>query len=387
MEYIPVEGVDYLVDLYAVAEVERTSDDAEIRRALNERTREYHPDRLQGLASEFRIRGEIVAKVLNRAREILLNIEKRVEYDEILTSWEGPVSTNGIPVITISRMREVELNSKSAEEIEATFTANVKQIEGLTGYKPGRLELIERLIEDAGDNIPEDMRDEYEDALLQRDSVLAVEEGIRSEVIGLPNLASRQYAASLEYGTETRTRIEAAKTTKLEEQRRLAIGGVSTRLALLRREETEDDTSVGLTAAAAIGLPDYFEQQAARVEEIAKERESITYKRLKNFELTYPESDSQTEFSENLIIGIETDNGYSWFGMKIETDSNNAEGYSLSDEMKEKLNAGEYKAIIDKSYAIALVKQLEQVSIMDLFSVAVSKYTSKFKLTRSSITS
>ena len=384
MEYEPIEGIDYLVDLYALADVDRTSEQTDIKDALNKRAMEYHPDRLEGLAPEFRSRGELVSKLLNRARVVLLDTYKRAEYDEILTTWEGPVSTSGIPVDTVTRMDGAELRGKSAEEMEAAFATKVLQLEALTGYNPRRLGLIERLIEEEGDAAPEDMRDEYEDALLQRDRVLAVEEGIRSEVIGLPNLASRQYAASLEYSSQTRQRIEEAKTTKLEERRKLALGGVSTRLALLSGEEP-DSATIDLPVPTTIGLPDYFEQQAARVAKIAEEREGITDRRLKNFEPTYPEAELQTEQQENLILGIETDGGHTWFAMKLDSNTGNAEADELTAEVKDLLNNGEYKTVIQRNYGIVLVKQLEQVSILDLFGVAISKYTSKFKSTGSSI--
>jgi curved DNA-binding protein CbpA len=299
MEYDPKEGVDYLVDLYALAEIERTSEASDIRHALNERSMEYHPDRLEGLAPEFRQRGELVAKLLNRARIILLDPDRRLEYDEILTSWDGPISTNGVPVITITRLAEMRFSGKSAEEIEDEFASDVQKIEGMTGYNPRRLGLIERLIEGAGEDVPDDMREEYEDALLQRDRVLAVEEGLRSEVLGLPDLDSRQHAASLEYSAQTRERLEVAKTAKLEEQRRLALGGVSTRLALLSGEDA-DNAAVSLVSRTTIGLPDYFEQQSARVLEIGEEREGIADRRLGNFEPTYPEAELQTELKRTL---------------------------------------------------------------------------------------
>jgi curved DNA-binding protein CbpA len=378
MEYEPKEGIDYLVDLYALAEIERTSDAEDVRHALNERAMEYHPDRLEGLAPEFRDKGELVAKLLNRARVILLDADRRAEYDEILSSWEGPISTSGIPIVTYSRMLETGLSDKSPEEIEAKFASDVQKIEGLTGYSPRRLSLIERLIENAGDNVPDDMREEYEDALLQKDHVLAVEEGLRSELLGLPDLADRQHRASLDYSAQTRQRIEEAKTSKLEYQKRLALGGVSTRLALLSGEAS-DDTSVVLSAPTTIGLPHYFEQQSARVTEIAEERESIIDKRLKNFEPTFPEAELQTEQRENLIIGMETDDGHIWFVMKFDIDTDNAAATELADEIKDLLNEGDYKTVIQKSYGVVLVKPMEHVDVMDLFGVAIGKYTNKFK--------
>ncbi|MDB5186162.1 MAG: hypothetical protein JWL85_685, partial [Candidatus Saccharibacteria bacterium] len=97
MSYEPKEGVDYIVDMYAIAGVAQEATPEELKRSLNERTREYHPDRLQGVAPEFRSKGERMAILLNKARHILLDSERRAEYDEILGAWDGPLSTDGIP--------------------------------------------------------------------------------------------------------------------------------------------------------------------------------------------------------------------------------------------------------------------------------------------------
>ena len=50
MAYEPREGVDYVIDLYALAGVEAQAEPDELKRAINQRMVEYHPDRLQGLA-------------------------------------------------------------------------------------------------------------------------------------------------------------------------------------------------------------------------------------------------------------------------------------------------------------------------------------------------
>jgi DnaJ-class molecular chaperone len=100
--YEPRDGVDYLVDLYGVTGVPHDASPDDIKGALKERSLEYHPDRLTGLAPEFRVRAERMILLINRARVVLLDDEKRVAYDTILDSWEGPVSTDGTPVLDLA---------------------------------------------------------------------------------------------------------------------------------------------------------------------------------------------------------------------------------------------------------------------------------------------
>jgi curved DNA-binding protein CbpA len=213
MTYKPQEGVDYIVDLYAVAGTERDAAEADIKTALNGRAMEYHPDRLEGLAPEFLEKGERIAKLLNRARGILLDTDKRFEYDGILSSWEGPLSTDGTPIISMSRIQEVKFRDESPEQVEMHFRAYQIAIRSHTGYSPNRLDFLEQMLEQSGDDVSEELRSEYEDALLQKDRALAIEEAERSKLLGMPEIEEQNYAATLNYGEETAVKIDEARRT------------------------------------------------------------------------------------------------------------------------------------------------------------------------------
>jgi curved DNA-binding protein CbpA len=378
MTYQPQEGIDYMVDLYALAGTEPSAAETDIRTALNERAMEYHPDRLQGTAPEFQEKGERIAKLLNRARGILLDQEKRAEYDEILTTWDGAVSTDGTPAITFDRLREAEYQGKSPEEVESMFAEQVERITAMTGYSPSRLSFLEKMVEQAGDNVPDDLRAEYEDALLQKDRALAIEEAERSKVLGLPDIETQDYVAALGYGEETASKIETARAKKEADIQRLALGGVGTRLALLAGE-AEPATDIAVQSATSLELPTYYEEQAAKVQEIANERDSITDKRLGNLEPTYPEADLQTELKENLIIGVASGERHIWLGARINVADDSAAFQEVSNEVKALLNQGEYEAIIAQGHGLLLVKQMEHIDIQDLLGVAIGKYTDKYK--------
>ena len=142
MEYEPREGEDYIVDLYSVVGVEHDATELEIKDNIRDQLKQYHPDRLEGLAPEFRETGKRMATLLNRANVILLDTDKRQEYDQLLSEWSGPVSENGNPIIDIHRVWQAELRGKSPEEVEAIMQTDVIKMEEMLGYSPQRLDLI-----------------------------------------------------------------------------------------------------------------------------------------------------------------------------------------------------------------------------------------------------
>jgi hypothetical protein len=375
MSYDPKEGIDYIVDLYAVAGASQEATPEELKQSLNERTREYHPDRLQGVAPEFRTKGERMAVLLNKARHILLDGERRGEYDEILGAWDGPLSTDGTPVITMNRALQMDMADKTPDEIEGVFTAQAAQIEGMTGYNPSRLSFLESLIEKSGGEVDDALRTEYEDALLQRDRTLAIQEAERSRLLGLPDIEKDRYVAALGYGEQIEERVETARTERKEQLQMQALGGVSTRLALLAGDGAPTEAGAIIPADTTLELPAYFDTQAAKVKEIAKEREGISEKRLANYLPSYPEAELQTEFREDLAIGV---SGKMWLGAKIDTEELHANIAGLPNDVKELLEQDDFKAVIEKGFNVLTIEPLEQIDMQDLIISAIEKYIDKY---------
>ncbi len=375
MSYDPKEGIDYIVDLYAVAGVAQEATPEELKQSLNERTREYHPDRLQGVAPEFRSKGERMAILLSKARHILLDGERRAEYNEILGTWEGPLSTDGTPVITMNRALQMDMADKTPEEIEGVFTAQATRIEGMTGYNPSRLSFLESLIEKSGGEVDAALRAEYEDALLQRDRTLAIQEAERSRLLGLPDIEKDRYVATLEYSEQIEERVDTARTERKEQLQMQALGGVSTRLALLAGDSVSTEAGAIIPAGTSLELPAYFEEQATKVKEIAKERESIAEKRLGNYLPEYPEAELQTEFREDLAIGV---SGKMWLGAKIDTAELHANIAGLPVDVKELLEQGDFKAVIEKGFNVLTIEPLEQIDMQDLVISVIEKYIDKY---------
>ncbi len=71
------------IDLYAELGLTQNATEAEIKRAYMERIKEVHPDKLQNASEQERKRAELKSQRLNQAKEILLDADKRFNYDTL----------------------------------------------------------------------------------------------------------------------------------------------------------------------------------------------------------------------------------------------------------------------------------------------------------------
>ena len=376
MSYGPQEGIDYIVDFYAVVGVDSEADSSDINKAINRQLAQYHPDRLTGLAAEFRAKGERMARLLNKARGILINPDKRSQYDEIRTGWTGPLSKTGDPAITVTRAMQAEMAMKSTGEVEEEFITGDKRVDTLANYSQSRLDFLERMMEAAGDNVPDDLRQQYEEALLEYDRNLAIKEAQRGDLLGLTDLSKKQYNASLTYGEDVVLELEAAKVVQLRELRSIAIGKTARKLELLSGEVATPSTE--LVDLTTIQLPDYFDIVAEQVRTIATKRQEVVSKRLANFQPDYPELELQSEAKDFAIFCFVDGEKFTWFTFAPNLDMGTFDSVDTPDEVLTLLQAKDYKAVIEKNFNVALLPVLEQVGLTDLLNEAINKYLDKF---------
>jgi curved DNA-binding protein CbpA len=381
MTYEPREGIDYLVDLYAVAGTAPEVGADELKNALKQRILEFHPDRLEGLAPEFKSKGERMARLLNRAKVVLLDADRRQGYDMLLAEWDGPISKDGTPVISINRVLQAEMAGKTDEEIEAIFTEQATQLESLSGYSPNRLSFLEKMIEQASDDISEDLRAEYEDALLSYDRILAIQEAERSRLLSLPDIEKIGYRAGLDYAEDITLEIEAAREAVIERGRVEALGGVARQLALLAGEGT-DVFSTSVVVASTQGLPAYFDSQAQKVIEIVSKRQEIVEKRLSNFMPDYPFAELQQAAMNNLAIGM-GDGDFKWFKVAFDYTSGSADVQSMPADIFMLLKSGDYKAVIKLGYNVLIYSPLDQIDIKTQLFTCIQKHADKYSTTDS----
>lgn len=375
-EHKPREGVDYIVDLYAVSGVAPDAADEEIKKALNDRSMEYHPDRLEGVAPSFRKQGERVMRLLNHARTILLQPENRATYDKILSEWDGPVSTTGMGVIIPGWELEQQLKDMPAVEVEDKVKGRVDELTSMMGYNPGLLVFLEDMVEKSGDHVADDLREQYDAALAERDNMLLMEESIRGKLLGLEDPENRGLLAATDYGENMTGLIQDARASTEETGKRRVLGDVATQLALLAGEPTPAEITMP-TQERSI-LPAYFDAQAEKVQAIADARALIVEKRLTNLLPEYPEAEMQTERKNHLALGLRKGDECRWMGFLFDHENEHAEGEELPDKLRTALLSKSYAEVIKQEYAVMIIPWLEGLDPHDLIGVAIANYTDQY---------
>ena len=372
MDYKPREGVDYIVDLYQVAAIPRDVNQEELKHALNERMREYHPDRLQGLAPEFKSAGERMVRLLNRAKVVLFDEVKRREYDEILSTWTGPVSKDGTPVIRIDDAVRAEAMLQTPEELEAAFTRQTASVISMVRHNPRQQAMLGGLLKaDGGDD---ELRGAYDDALFAEDQVYAIEAAERSRLIGLPE--NERYETCLGYTDTIQLAIEGARAVQAEEYQRRALGGVCGRLALLAGETPVVQPGSDIVHSGG-SLPHYFDVQAKKVADLAAKREALLEKRLEIFRPTYPIAEVQNEGQPKFVIGIASDadsDPLMWIGFSFDPATVALTNVAKSDEIDQLLKAGEYEQVYGRGYNVLICAVKEHIELQTLLTEACNKH-------------
>ncbi len=382
MTYEPREGVDYIVDLYQVANVEPDAEAEAIKRALNERLKEYHPDRLQGLAPEFRSKGERLVPLLNRAKVILLDTDKRVEYDGIMAEWDGPVSRDGTPIVRIGDAIRYDAANKTPEELEAAIGEQHAAATAVFKHDPAQQKMLATLFESADGDMKEQLRDALDKALLAEDQVLATTQDTRAQLLGMPE--NSLLAIGEDHTEKVALAIETARASQTEEYKRRALGGVSTRLALLAGSTPEEQSSSDIVPMQAItdyGLPAYYDEQAKQLAEVAEQRQAIVDKRLELFEPTYPIPELQTEAHPTFVVGVATEKSpeeYKWIGFHFDVDAVALNNIGLPVEISVALDAGQYEAVYQSGINILTFTSKEQIDLRTMLAVAYNKHLEKY---------
>jgi len=384
MSYSPQEGLDYIINFYDVAGVGQDAEREVIDSAFKARLKEFHPDRLQGLAPEFIQKGEAMTRLLARAKGILLDDSKRGTYDQILTTWEGPISTDGTPVMFRDDYFRACMAAKTPEEIEGFFADQRRQATTMLGYDPKQQTLFGRLFEAAEDSDKEELRAAYDETLLDEDRVWATEERERGKLLGLPE--HEGYAAALGHADTVQLAIENARVAQTEIAQRRALGNASVKLALLAGESTppsaEPTVAVANTSSTSGEmLPHYFDSQAERVLEIAHKRQALLTKRLELFQPTYPIAEIQTEARPHFVIGSTADAehyGHLWLAFSINEAAKEITNVEVPEEVAQLLQEGKYEEVYASGFNILTFVHKEHIDIYTLLSEAYNKHMRQY---------
>jgi curved DNA-binding protein CbpA len=281
------EGTHYLIDRYAILGVERDASAAEITAARNSLAKQWHPDRLHGMAPALQASAERQLGFINEAYELLSDTDKRAAYDKKLEEWKGPVSKDGHPIIDLSA-DAFSLGSlleclgqdpgdleRAAQEMIAPYSQFNETVYGLIKQQYESTTTPSAELESA-----------YRAQVEARDLHLTLIEDALRRSIGKPSSIGRE--AQLEY--------RAQVSSELDQTIEAALGGLQEQVLLLEQGKQALLPAPEGREAAAISatfteyserVRAHVERVGARLKEIAAEREGLLDVRFKASNITY----------------------------------------------------------------------------------------------------
>lgn len=369
------DGVHYLTDYYSLLGVSRDADPAAIHSAYLQRAKEYHPDRIAGLAKEFQDKASFIMPKINKARETLEDPARRSTYDTRIQAWDGPISKDGLAVIDLN----IPFYGMETSDDAMDFAASVaEQARTVIGQDDDTLKLIETLYKNTPS--PEGIvKIMYEEALEKKQTALTIEEDEIRDVMRIPITPNANpplaYLTAAEGAVSARRRsfekqvearlhlIESGEVPLLEGEMLRIVPGAD-----IRADDLEIDTIRGDMLAS-------YDFQAARILKLAQEREEIMGKRLDLIKGTY--LGDQPEVYDNLVVGIRIGDKTSWHGFLLKGDSAVSQEKSYK-EFFDTENDEELKnaamALYTEGTNVMTVTHKEGLSVLGVLDEAVTKH-------------
>ena len=270
-----VHGVDYLIDYYALLDVERGASAEEITKAYRTKQKQYHPDRFQGLAPELLEQAEDQSNLINEAHSVLEDEAKRSEYDQKLADWKKPLSRRGEVIIDLNESHfsfaallghlntDPEAREQEAETLALQFS----------GFEKATYEFFRKQAE-SPTGIPTEFKSAYLEQLERRDLYLSLRERFLWDSMGQRNHAP---LPRLEYREQVQEDLESIKQQALQNvEQQVLLLAAGERVLLSAPEGMSKDTDADkVLAHYTVRFDKHFERQAALLEPLAAEREQI----------------------------------------------------------------------------------------------------------------
>jgi hypothetical protein len=311
----PIEGIHYLVDLYAVLGVVRDATSADINAAWRKLAGQYSADRLHGMAPQLRTQAEAKSLVLNRAKVTLFNETARAAYDAKLATWKRPISDDGTPIINMS---DVTLFEDEDPDTEQRIEARARD---MAGYNPKTVATLERL--HASDPDDTGIAEALAEAYGARETYLAIMQSFVYPRLGLDGDAA---TAAIGDGYVADVERELANARDEAVQYSLAVTGylleAGKPMPLLGPgpiDSAPGDTAIVL-AAAQEALEKKFDEAAAKARAYAEERAVTLAKRLELMAVTCHTPTTSDQLSVVLVAGFKGTEEFAAIGIAFSLD-------------------------------------------------------------------
>lgn len=185
-ELMPGEGVTFLVDHYNVMGLKSDADEAAIHAAWRALQKDYHPDRYEHLASDMQAQATHKLARIRRSYDVLSSPEARELYDAHLKDWDGPISSDGVQIIVISR-RGALAQAQLSEEQLAGFNKQRDAVLASIGYDEAVFGILQSQVApylEKDEELPEPLRAAWQQLLARRDSYLELKIGFALDELG-----------------------------------------------------------------------------------------------------------------------------------------------------------------------------------------------------------
>ena len=181
----PINGIDYLVDYYALLGADPKASTEEIHSLFRQASTKWHPDKCASLAESLKEQATRQFKILRDADEILTDSSRRAHYDQLLAGFPSElISRDGTPILDLRR-RRINLPLLLAGQ-ELDVSATETKIVALSGHTEATFALIEQLYT-ATPSPNEQLQAAYRDALEKRHTYLTIREELEWQAFGFDN--------------------------------------------------------------------------------------------------------------------------------------------------------------------------------------------------------
>lgn len=305
--FSPREGLDYVVDYFAVLGVERDANDEQVKSAYRKKTLGCHPDVVSRASETLRAAADREFKLFSKAFDALEDQSRRNALVAILDSFDPRlISADGHAIVSLSReMVSIDylvsgLTYQPSEAEEKYLRAHIQSDDAV-------FELIEQQYLAAG-KPTEALEKLYHSQLVNKLALLTIREGQAWQRAGVMNIADQKHFSTTDEFVEQRE----ARFQKIRDSlpdavsTRLLLGSNASAPLLLTHQGDSPVAQGEVTSIASVVIEratERFESHREELAAIARERAAVMEKLLSLLKWEYlAEPRAQEERSELLMM-------------------------------------------------------------------------------------